>query len=134
MTRGQPDPVVLRRHLAAMREALSNLQRHAGSTAIQLRANVDLRWTVERGLHLCVQNALDIATHIAAASGLDAPDYARAIERLADLGVLTPQFAAQLRPMAGFRNILVHDYPISQSILSGTAWKCSPNRMQASPS
>jgi hypothetical protein len=57
MTRGQPDPEVIRRHLAALREALSNLRRHAGRSAQELRANADLRWTVERGLQLCAQKA-----------------------------------------------------------------------------
>jgi uncharacterized protein YutE (UPF0331/DUF86 family) len=69
-----------------------------------------LRWTVERGLQLCVQNALDIATHLAAASGLDSPDYATAIDRLAELSVLPAEFASRLRPIAGFRNVLVHGY------------------------
>ena len=110
MTSGHPDPEVIRKHLAALREALSNLRRHAASNAQELRADADLRWIVERGLHLCVQNALDIATHLAAASGLDSPDYATAIDRLAEIKVLSPEFASRLRPMAGFRNVLVHGY------------------------
>ncbi len=110
MTRGHPDPEVIRRHLSALREALSNLRRHAGRSAQQLRADADLRWIVERGLQLCMQNALDIATHIAAASGLDSPDYATAIDRLAETGVLSPEFASRIRPIAGFRNVLVHGY------------------------
>lgn len=119
MTQGQPDPVVVRRHLDALREALLNLRRHAGRTAGELQSNADLRWTVERGLQLCVQNALDIATHIAAAAGLDAPDYSRAIERLAELGVLPAEFAARLRPIAGFRNVLVHGYlQVDQAIVA----------------
>ena len=110
MTRGEPDPEVIRRHLAALREALANLRRHASRSAQELRADADLRWTVERGLQLCIQNALDIATHLAAAAGLDAPDYATAIDRLAELSVLSAEFAARLRPIAGFRNVLVHGY------------------------
>lgn len=110
MTSGQPDPDVVRRHLAALREVLANLKRHAGRTAPELRADADLRWTIERGLQLGVQNALDIATHLAAASGLDAQDYATAIDRLAELSVLPPEFASRLRPIAGFRNVLVHGY------------------------
>lgn len=108
MTRGQPDPEVIRRHLGALREALVNLRRHAGRKAPELLASADLRWAVERGLQLSVHNALDIATHMAAASGLDAPDYASAIDRLAELGVLPAAFALRLRPIAGFRNVLVH--------------------------
>ncbi len=110
MTRGQQDPVIVRRHLWALREALQNLRRHAGRTADELRANADLRWLVERGLQLCAQNTLDIATHIAAASGLDSPDYATAIDRLAELSVLPADFASRLRAIAGFRNVLVHGY------------------------
>jgi uncharacterized protein YutE (UPF0331/DUF86 family) len=107
---GQVDAAVIRRHLAALREALANLRRHVGRSAGQFRASADLRWTVERGLQLCVQNALDIASHLVAAHGLDAPEYATAIDRLAEIGVLSADFAAQLRPLAGFRNVLVHGY------------------------
>ena len=110
MTLGRADPVVVRRHLAALREALANLQRHSGRKAQELRANADLRWAIERGLQLCVQNALDVATHITAASGLDSPDYTSAIDRLAELGAIPAEFATRLRPIAGFRNVLVHGY------------------------
>ncbi len=110
MTRGDSDPEVVRRHLGALREALVNLRRHAGRTANELSNDADLRWAVERGLQLCVQNALDIATHLAASAGLDAPDYATAIDRLADLSVIPREFSNRLRPMAGFRNVLVHGY------------------------
>ena len=110
MTQGLPDPEVIRRHLAALREALGHLRAYSGRTAADLRADAALRWTVERGLQLCAQNALDIATHIAAASGLDSPDYATAIDRLGELAVLPADFAARLRPLAGFRNVLVHGY------------------------
>jgi uncharacterized protein YutE (UPF0331/DUF86 family)/predicted nucleotidyltransferase len=104
------DAVVVRRHLSALREALRHLQRHADATPERLRADADLRWTVERGLQLCAQNVLDVATHVAAASALDAPDYATAIDRLAELDVLPRDFASRLRAIAGFRNVLVHGY------------------------
>lgn len=110
MTRGQPDPEVIRRHLQALEDALTHLRPHARSTAEQLRANTTLRWTVERGLQLCAQNALDVATHIAAASGTDAAEYATAIDRLAELQILPADFAVRFRAIAGFRNVLVHGY------------------------
>jgi uncharacterized protein YutE (UPF0331/DUF86 family) len=37
-------------------------------------------------------------------------DYREAILRMGELGVLPADFAAQLAPIANFRNILVHDY------------------------
>ncbi len=75
MTPGQADPAVVRRHLAALRSALGNLRCHAGISPRELDTDHDRRWAVERGLQLCAQNALDIATHISSAEGLDAPDY-----------------------------------------------------------
>lgn len=110
MNRGSADPQVVRRHVLALRQALANLRRHQGTTAARLRTDPDLRWILERGTQLCIQNVLDIATHIAAAAGRDAPDYATAIDRLAELSVIPADFAAGLRRMAGLRNVLVHAY------------------------
>ncbi len=110
MTPGLPNPSVVRRHLTALSFAVGNLRRHSDTTAAQLRDNSDLRWLVERGLHLCAQNALDVATHLALSAGLDAPDYATAIDRLAEMNVLPDDFAAHFRAVAGFRNVLVHGY------------------------
>jgi uncharacterized protein YutE (UPF0331/DUF86 family) len=53
---------------------------------------------------------LDIATHLAASAGRDTPDYATAIEELGRLGILADELAQKLRPLAGFRNALVHGY------------------------
>jgi uncharacterized protein YutE (UPF0331/DUF86 family) len=98
------------RHVLALRRAVANLRRHSKVTAAQLLPDSDLRWTVERGTQICVQNVLDIATHIAAAAGRDAADYASAIDRLAELSVIPADFAAELRRLAGLRNVLVHAY------------------------
>lgn len=110
MTEGRPDPVVVRRHLAELRRAVVNLQRNSDASATRLRTDSDLRWMVERGLQLCTQNAIDVATHLSSSAGLDAPDYATAIDRLAELGALPDDFAAVFRNVAGFRNVLVHGY------------------------
>ena len=110
MTRGSPDREVVRRHVSALRDALANLRRHSSATASEMRVDADLRWAVERGLQLCAQNTLDIATHIAAAAGVDAPDYTTAIDRLPEVSAVPAELAARLRPIAGFRNVLVHGY------------------------
>lgn len=110
MSPGQPDATVVRRHLLALDEAVQQLRHHAGRPLSVLRTDPDERWTVERGLQLCAQNALDIATHLAASAGHDAPDYASAIDVLGDLGVLPAEFASRFRGIAGFRNVLVHGY------------------------
>ena len=110
MSPGQVAAAVVRRHLLALDAAIQRLRRHAGRPLTAFLDDPDEQWTVERGLHLCAQNVLDIATHIAAGTGRDAPDYAAAIDVLSDLGVLPREFARRLRGVAGFRNVLVHGY------------------------
>ncbi|MCU0305588.1 MAG: DUF86 domain-containing protein [Thermoanaerobaculales bacterium] len=109
MTPGSADPRVLRRHLLALRRAVDELRRHTGRPVEALDDWDELR-VVERGLQLCAQNALDIATHLAAGAGRDVPDYASAIDVLADLGIISREFSSRFRSVAGFRNILVHGY------------------------
>ena len=110
MSPGQPDTTVVRRHLLALDEAIQHPRRHASRPFSAIVTDPDERWTVERGLQLCAQNALDIATHLAASAGRDAPDYASAIDVLGELGVLPAEFALQFRGIAGLRNVLVHGY------------------------
>jgi uncharacterized protein YutE (UPF0331/DUF86 family) len=110
MSPGRPDAAVVRRHLVALDEILERLAGHAGRSVESLRSDVDERWAVERGLLLCAQNVLDVATHLVASAGRDARDYTTAIDELGLLGVLPLDLAARLRPLAGFRNALVHGY------------------------
>jgi uncharacterized protein YutE (UPF0331/DUF86 family) len=65
----------------------------------------------QRILQLAAQAIIDIATHIIAADfRLRVQDYRQAILGLGEAGVLTEDFSNRLAPMAGFRNILVHEY------------------------
>jgi uncharacterized protein YutE (UPF0331/DUF86 family) len=104
------DVQIIRRHLAALRESLQVLSTRSGVSLEVLDTDTEQRWIVERGLQLCAQNALDIATHIAASQGRDVPDYASAIDELGRLGVVDREFVREFRNVAGFRNVLVHGY------------------------
>jgi len=110
MSPGEVDTEVVRRHLLALDTALRTLRKHQGTPVDVLESDLEERWIVERGLQLCAQNVLDVATHIAAATGHDVPDYSDAIDRLGEEGVLPPAFAQSFRGLAGFRNVLVHGY------------------------
>ena len=110
MSPGLIDPAVVRRHLLAIDEAVQTLRRHQGKPVELLASQREELWVVERGLQLCAQNALDVATHLAAGAGRDVPDYGAAIDRLRDLAILPPEFAARFRAVAGFRNVIVHGY------------------------
>ena len=110
MSPGQPDAAVIRRHLLALDAALQRLRRYAGLPLDAFKADADAQWAAERGLQLCAQNVLDIATHMAASAGREAPDYVTAIDLLGELEIVPAEFARRFRAVAGFRNILVHGY------------------------
>ena len=72
-----------------------------------------LRDIVERNLEVAAQCCIDISHRIIAIEGSVKPrDYYEAISQMGELGVLPMPFARQLAPIAGFRNILVHEYLI----------------------
>ena len=70
-----------------------------------------LRDIVERNLEISAQCCIDISHRIISLEGARKPvDYYDAILRMGELGVLPADFARHLAPLAGFRNILVHEY------------------------
>jgi len=70
-----------------------------------------LRDIVERNLQVAAQCCIDICHRIIALEGAQKPrDYYEAIVRMGELGVLPTEFARQFASIAGFRNILIHEY------------------------
>jgi uncharacterized protein YutE (UPF0331/DUF86 family) len=70
-----------------------------------------LKGAVERYLHLSAECVIDIAEIMIAELGLRKPEeYREAINILGETGILPDEFAYYFAPIAGFRNILVHEY------------------------
>lgn len=70
-----------------------------------------LKDIVERNLEVAAQACIDIANRVITVEGLDKPsDAYGAIEMLGKVAVLPIDLAHRLSPIAGFRNILVHEY------------------------
>jgi len=66
---------------------------------------------VERNLHIAIECVLDIGNHIIAEKGFETPEANEDIIRiLGDEGVIPSEFAGIIKGIAGFRNILVHEY------------------------
>lgn len=66
---------------------------------------------IERNMEVAAQAVIDIANRMIALESLEKPrDYHEAILRLGQAGILPMHFAKHLAPIAGFRNVLVHDY------------------------
>lgn len=105
------DKKIILKHLNELEKCIKQLDRHKNCSAKQLLSDFDLRWAVERGLHLAIQNILDISSHILVdigANGLD--DYTSIIDQMGEMRIIPEGFAKKIRGMAGLRNVLVHDY------------------------
>jgi uncharacterized protein YutE (UPF0331/DUF86 family) len=67
--------------------------------------------TAERNLHLAIECLLDIGNHVIADKGYGRPEsYADIFRILNQERVISDQLYKDLEGMAGFRNVLVHDY------------------------
>lgn len=62
-------------------------------------------------LQICIQSLLDICHHIIVENKLRKPFTGQeAIEILSEENIIPSEFAASILPMAGLRNLLVHEY------------------------
>ena len=92
-------------------ERLARLEPLKARDRAEFDADPYLRDIVERNLEVAAQCVIDISHRIIAVEQAEKPrDYYEAILRLGELGVLPPAFARELSPLAGFRNVLVHEY------------------------
>lgn len=105
------EPNVVRRKLLDIVEATAHLRSWLPITVEQLETDQRLRWAVERGLQVASEALFDVGAHILSAEFAEAVDEYRQIpQRLLAREVLSPSVAEHLKGLAGFRNVLVHDY------------------------
>ena len=92
-------------------EHVNDLRALQGVNFEEYVANKILRGYVERTLQVCVQICLDIGAHLIAEQGFRHPeDNKDVFIVLAEEGILPPDLLPRLIQMAGFRNLIVHDY------------------------
>jgi uncharacterized protein YutE (UPF0331/DUF86 family) len=106
------DPVTTR-HLKDLLEKVRYLRSHRDVDAAQLRRDLGLRLAIERAFQLAIQNVLDIAAHILATEGWnDWDEYRQLGPKLADHDLISAALGDALANMAGFRNLLIHEYAV----------------------
>ena len=105
------DKKLVMKKLSELEECVGALERMRKYDSAAIKSDKEKEWAVEHGLQVSIQIVVDIGAHILASSGEgDVEDYAEIIERLGKKGVLPKDFATRIKGMAGFRNILVHEY------------------------
>lgn len=101
----------IEQRLMKLEQTIRKLKHIANHTWDEYSKNEGLKDRAERNLQLAAQACIDIANHIVADSGFRAPSgYGEAFIILMEEGIIPGKLAERMRMIAGFRNILVHDY------------------------
>lgn len=105
------NPDILESKILKLREYLKILQGMRRYSLKELTSDALIRGSSERYLQLAIECLIDIGNHIISDQGFKkAEDYREIFLTLGEEGILPKAFARRIAPMAGFRNILVHDY------------------------
>ena len=105
------DPVLIAKRLSKLREYASLLRILRKRPQEDFIKDPFVIGNVERYLQLAIRVILDICNHIVADDRLGlVEEYRDAVRLLGQGGYLDPDLTKRLIPMAGLRNILVHDY------------------------
>lgn len=101
----------IEKRLDELSERLARLEPLRSRSRIEFEQDAYLRDIVERNLEIAIQCCIDICHRIISIENARKPaDYHEAILLTGELGIVPPAFARKIAPMAGFRNILVHEY------------------------
>jgi uncharacterized protein YutE (UPF0331/DUF86 family) len=101
----------IERRLDELNERLARLQPLINKPRAEFDADPYLRDIAERNLEIAAQCVLDICHRFIALENARKPtDYYEAILIMGELNILPADFARRLAPLAGFRNLLVHEY------------------------
>ena len=94
-----------------LEEAMRELHLLRTVSLEEFESNFRIYRSAERLLQVSTQAIFDIGEHILASELCSVPQtYRDIIRTLGRLGVLPKDFARELEPLAGLRNILVHEY------------------------
>jgi len=97
--------------LGKLREYLSYLKGYQKCTIEKLKKDHTIQGAVLHYLQLTIECVIDIGELLISELKLRKPDEAReVIKILAENKIIPDDFAERFAPVAGFRNILVHEY------------------------
>jgi uncharacterized protein YutE (UPF0331/DUF86 family) len=102
---------VILRLLESLRENVTLLRPVQSESLADLMADIIRYNGTIRLLQTAIQHVLDVGAHVLAGSSLEVPDeYKQIILKMGQHRILPYDFAQRIAPMAGFRNVVVHEY------------------------
>ncbi len=105
------DRELIERKLEDLERYAEELKKVQEKSLKEIRASLLTSWGIEHGLQLAIQSLIDLGAYMLASLGEHrVEDYKDVIDRLGERGIIPADFSRRIRRMAGFRNILVHEY------------------------
>jgi len=105
------DKEVMKEKIEELNRYLKELEKLRSISLEEFSSSLSKQWMVFHGLQLSIQMLIDIGNHILAAIGENQIEvYVDIIDKLGKKEIIPPEFAQQIRGMAGMRNILIHEY------------------------
>ncbi len=105
------DKEKVEQRLMKLEQAVRKLREISKQPWEEYQSNEGLRDRAERNLQVAAQACIDIANHIIADKGYRTPKgYADSFNVLSEEGIIPNILSDKMKMVAGFRNILVHDY------------------------
>lgn len=105
------DRQTVERRLFKLEQSLRKLKELSKVSWDEYIKDEGIRDRVERNLHIAAQICIDIGSHVIADREYRAPQgYGDIFAVLMEEGLLPKDLADTMKQIAGFRNILVHDY------------------------
>jgi uncharacterized protein YutE (UPF0331/DUF86 family) len=115
--------------LSVLGEQLARMERRRATDLDSFRQDIDLQDALAMSLLVSLQEAADIALHIASDEGWGvAPSYAESFQRLAQHGLIDASLASRLANIASLRNRLAHGYA---SLDFERLWREAPAGIEA---
>lgn len=97
--------------IAAVEKYLETAEKYKKYPRNEIEKNIDLRGAVERYLYLAVQSCIDLSEAVVSFKNFRKPTtYREGFEILGEKDILTADLVDKMTKMAGFRNVIAHDY------------------------
>ncbi|MGD8327989.1 MAG: DUF86 domain-containing protein [Acidobacteriota bacterium] len=104
------DTEVVARHLSNLDDCLQALDGERPVSVEAMQSDRKTRDLVLYELQRAIQNVLDLGSHLLADRGEAVSEYSEIFTSLARAGDIPDDLAARVRGLAGFRNVIIHDY------------------------
>jgi uncharacterized protein YutE (UPF0331/DUF86 family) len=105
------DKEIIEKRLLRLEQSVRKLKEISRHTWEEYRDDDSLKDRAERNFQVAAQTCIDIANHVLADKALRAPvGYGDSFTVLRENGIISAELSEKMKMIAGFRNVLVHDY------------------------